>query len=500
MSDLGYRWLTNQFGLPPHPLPVVSTLGTRLRETWNGDGSVLREYPAQYQPADSLAGHLEFALKHEGVNLAVLRDLFRASGPGRVEAAVAEKPTGRYRRQMGFFYELLTGERLDDSLEVGGNYEPVLDPDRYLVAQEPVLNRRWRVRDNLLGNGSFCPLVRRTERLKDALAEPLGEQLDRLVADYPPQMFQRVNDYLYLKETRSTFDIEHEPMPESRRLQRFVALLREAGRGPEADLLDEERLTERQNLIVDPRYAVDGYRDSQSYVGEQRPDFTQRIHYVCPPPEWLAGMMGGLAFSLNRSAGLPVLCRAGVVSFGFVFIHPFEDGNGRLHRFLIHDLMQRGRFIERDLMLPVSATMLRRMTEYDAALEQFSRPLTNGWVDYELDREGHMTMRNPHQVESYYRFPDLTAQVEYLAETVAITVQEDVVEELGFLRAYDSARAAVREVVDMPDRRIDLLLRLLHGNGGYLSNKKRNRFDELSDREVGQIESAFREAFKLDNS
>ena len=47
--------------------------------------------------------------------------------------------------------------------------------------------------------------------------------------------------------------------------------------------------------------------------------------------------------------------------------------------------------------------MLRRMAEYDAALERFARPLTNGWVDYELDKEGHLTMRNPRQEENYYR-------------------------------------------------------------------------------------------------
>ncbi|TVQ32007.1 MAG: Fic family protein [Wenzhouxiangella sp.] len=477
---------------------MVSKLGTRLRETWSGDGSVQREYPTHYQPADSLAGHLEFALKHEGVNLAVLGDLFRASGPGLVEAAVAAKPTGRYRRQMGFFYELLTGEQLDQSLKVGGNYAPALDPARYLVAPNPTLDRRWRIRDNLLGNGLFCPVIRRTERLDLALAAPLGEELATLLADYPPEMFQRVNDYLYLKETRSTFDIEHEPMPESSRLQRFVALLREAGRGPEADLLDEEKLTERQNLIVDSRYAVTGYRESQNYVGEQRPDFSQRIHYICPAPEWVPGMMDGLSVSLERSAGLPVLGRAAVVSFGFVFIHPFEDGNGRLHRFLIHDLLQRGRLVERDLVLPVSATMLRRMVDYDAALERFSRPLMSGWVDYDLGNDGHMTMRNSEQVENYYRYPDLTAQAEYLAETVAATVREDVVEELGFLRAYDRARAAVREVVDMPDRRLDLLLRLLHSNGGRLSKNKRGRFEELTSREITQIESGFRSAFALD--
>ena len=54
MSDLGYQWLIHEFDLPPHPLPVVSKLGTRLRETWSGDGSVQREYPAHYQPADTV--------------------------------------------------------------------------------------------------------------------------------------------------------------------------------------------------------------------------------------------------------------------------------------------------------------------------------------------------------------------------------------------------------------------------------------------------------------
>lgn len=65
---------------------------------------------------------------------------------------------------------MLTGECLDESLEVGGNYEPALDPARYLVAPDPILNRRWRIRENLLGNGLFCPTVRRTERLEPALA------------------------------------------------------------------------------------------------------------------------------------------------------------------------------------------------------------------------------------------------------------------------------------------------------------------------------------------
>lgn len=497
MSSLGYRWLIRALGLPPASLPVSSRLGTRLRETWQEDGSVRREYPPQYTAGEALASQLEFALKHEGVNLAVLADLFRACGPAPIEEAVSEKPTGRYRRLMGFFYERLTGERLALSRAVGGNYVDALNPDHYLAAPEPALDRRWRVRDNLLGNGDFCPVIRRTQRLKDALAQPLAKELSGLIEAFPPELFARANDYLYLKETRSTYGIEHEPQPVSGRLERFVALLREAGRVPLAELLDEAGLTRRQNLVVDPRYAESGFRSIQNYVGEQGPDFTQRVHYVCPPPRWLASMMEGLATVAARSRGLSPLVRAAAVGFGFVFIHPFEDGNGRLHRFLIHDLLHRDGFVEGNLMLPVSATMLRRIAEYDAVLERYSRPLMEERVDYHLDPEGRLELLNPEQVTSYYRYPDLTAQTEYLAETVARTVREDLVEELRFLRGHDAARRAVREIVDLPDRRLDLLLRLLHQNEGRLSRNKRGQFSEIEDHELQRIEQAWQQAFML---
>jgi hypothetical protein len=49
--------------------------------------------------------------------------------------------------------------------------------------------------------------------------------------------------------------------------------------------------------------------------------------------------------------------------------------------------------------------------------------------------------------------------------------------------------------VEMPDRRLDLLLRLLHQNDGKLSKTKRAQFDELTDAELVGIQDAYAEAF-----
>lgn len=494
MHFLGYAWLMRELGLPERELAIESRLGTRLKTVLRPEGTSRHEYPPQYEPEPTLVGHLSFALKHEGVDLCLLREVFLASGPAPITAAIAAQPTSRYSRLLGFFYEVATGRVLDPSLKIGGNYVDALPGERYFVSPAPTRNPRWRVWDNLLGDARYCPMVRRTNVILEALAQPLAAELTGLVEDLPPELFLRASDYLFLKETRSTYGIEHEALPPADRTRRFVALLRSAGEGSLKDLLSEAGLVRRQNLIVDPRYTAEGFRDHQNYVGEQRPDYTQRLHYACPPPQLVPSLREGFAAMAERTTGLPALVQATVVAFGFVFIHPFEDGNGRLHRFLIHDLLHRGGLVNPGVILPVSATMLRKMTEYDAALERYSRPLMDQ-LAYDLSDEGELTITNPTAVEGYYRFPDLTPQVEYLSRTVATTIREDFAGELRFLKGFDEAREAARGVVDMPDRRLDLLLRLLHQNGGRLSKGKRDQFAELSDEELGRIEAGFAVAF-----
>ena len=87
---------------------------------------------------------------------------------------------------------------------------------------------------------------------------------------------------------------------------------------------------------------------------------------------------------------------------------------------------------------------------------------------------------------------------EYLYDRVADTVRRDLKEELGFVAVFDRAFNAVREIVDMPDRRAWLFVRLSMQNGGRLSIVKRSQFQELSDAEIAQLEAQVQQAMSAE--
>jgi len=177
-----------------------------------------------------------------------------------------------------------------------------------------------------------------------------------------------------------------------------------------------------------------------------------------------------------------------------VFIHPFEDGNGRTHRFLIHDALVRGGVVPAQVIIPVSATMLANIPEYDRALEQYSKPIM-ALAQYDVNKAGELTVYNADVLRPLYQFPDLTAQTLYLARVLLRSITEDFAQELRFLARYDEARRAVRDVVDMPDRKLDLFVRLVQQNHGALAQRKRAQFQELTDAEITEMEAAVRDAF-----
>ncbi|MEN9991194.1 MAG: hypothetical protein RLZZ224_896, partial [Verrucomicrobiota bacterium] len=261
-----------------------------------------------------------------------------------------------------------------------------------------------------------------------------------------------------------------------------------------------------QQAIVDPRYANDGWRSKnreQVYVGETLGPGHERIHFVAPRPEDLDELMESFLLMARRmtarrvktSSGtwqversvVPTLVAAAVVSFVFNFLHPFSDGNGRIHRFLLHHVLAQNGFGPEGIILPVSAVILNRPLEYDQALESFSKPLME-LVQYTMDDRLRMTVNN--DTCDFYRYIDCTELTRITIDLIRETIETQLPTELNFLTAHDQIRAGIRHVVELPDRHIDLFISLVSQNGGTLSKKKRQlpEFSTLTDDEIAVME------------
>ena len=483
----GYAALIERYDLdviPNRHKSLVTVSGIHRVDLSKG---VIEEvYPPKYWPGDTLGDHLEFALKYDGTNLAILSVLFQETAEEDLLAHVRSKPTGKYARRLWFLYEFLTGKTLPlDDLKQG-NYIDLLEPDEYYTVTPVRQVRRQRINDNLLGDSRFCPAVRRTDMLRDFETANLPQRCRQVVAGYSPAILKRALGYLYTKETKSSFEIEHiKPTPT--RTERFAVLLQTA---EQEDFCGKPQLIEVQNRIVDARFRDSDYRSSQSYVGETVAWQGERIHFACPKPEDLADLMDGLTAANERmnTGGLSALIQAAVIAYGFVFLHPFEDGNGRIHRFLIHNILARRGFTPEGIMFPISASMLKNPADYDASLEAFSRQLMP-LVEYSLDEDGRMTVHN--ETALWYRYIDMTPQAEALFRFIDQTIDTELAGELAFLANYDKTKKAIQEIVDMPDRRIDLFIRFCLQNNGRLSARKRaGHFEFLSDEEIAHMEQA----------
>jgi hypothetical protein len=492
-APLGQSWLAEHFGITSFQLGKRFEVGGRAALRVEADVEVEVLAAKAARPGDPFA-HLEFAARYEALSLALLKQVFErldAASPGYLGMRIAAKPTGLFARRCGALYELLTGRTLD--VVAGGRYETLLDPAHHVTSAVCTRLEKWKLIVNLPGDANYCPVIANTTAIQALRARNWQEEFREIVRQFPAELFARATQYLYSKETKSSFQIERESAENSRG-QRFLAALREAGQEDAAFALAEPRLVGIQRGIVQSRVAAASFRTEQNYLGETvRPGY-ERVHYICPPPELVYPLIAGLQSTYVKLKDLDPVIAAGCASFGFVFIHPFEDGNGRLHRYLIHDVLARAGLFAPGVIVPVSARMESDRASYDRALEAYSRRVM-ACARYQLDDQMRLTLLNPSEVEPLYRYPDLTEQVAYTGRILEQSLTQDLIGELQFLVGYDRSRQLIDAKYDLRARELDLLLRLISQNSGQLAKGKRVHFAMLSDAEIAEIESIVRLAF-----
>ena len=486
-TPAGYAALIDAYGLQV-PLPrTLSATGERYRILQEGGWRILTP---RHAPRPTLEAHLTFALKYEGLDLAVLKRLFLKVDAVEIESIVRNRPTGSYARRLWFLYEWLTGQRLNLPDAARGDYAPAVNPQQqWAVTGEN--SARHRVRNNLPGTTDFCPLVRRTEALEEFVKLDLAERARAAVAAVPRDLLTRTAAFLLLKESKSTYAIEGERLPQDR-IQRWGRAISEAGQQP----IDLEELLRLQAIVIgNDRFVRLGLRNEGGFIGKHDRDTGVPFpDHISARQEDLASLTEGMvAFDRDRANALDPVIAAAVLAFGFVYMHPFVDGNGRVHRYLIHHVLARRGFNPPGIVFPVSAAILNRIDDYRAVLEDHSRRLMP-LIEWEPTELGNVRVLN--DTADFYRFFDATRHAEFLFDCVRRTIEDDLPAESDFLQRYDRFTGHLQEIADMPDRTADLLFRFLHQNAGKLSERARKReFKPLTDEETEWIEQRYDEVF-----
>ncbi len=504
--DIGFKALQGQYGIQlAQALRVESSIG-KTRSKVAANGLTCHVYPASYTPENNFAGHFAFGLKYEELHLEFFKRLFDAAPPSLIEAWIRSEPFGQYARKTGFLYEWLTGRQLDVPDMSSGSYLDLLPPGNYLVRSTPERNSRWRIRNNLPGTPAFCPLVRRTPELQQALAFDVSAALQELDSEFGPDVLLRTASWLTFKESRASFLIEKEA-DQTDRIARFAHVIAQHS-GRISDPLGPEGLQTLQQGILGDRALRLGLRQSPVFVGQStlREDV---VHYIAPGFDDVPSMLTGLQALEQYTRGQEAVVRAAVLACGFVYIHPMADGNGRIHRFLINDVLQRDGAIPEGVILPVSATITNSREfahGYDEALDVFSRPFMQRYAGHyafgPLTRYADGITSN-FEFDAYadalaaWRYPDLTHQVLYTAQVIAHTIRHEMADEARVLLTFQRAQQRIKEVMEMPDAESARLIRSIKENGWKVSGKLRQEYPQLEDQALSlRLIEAVRSAFE----
>ncbi|MCK9413302.1 MAG: Fic family protein [Prolixibacteraceae bacterium] len=487
---VGYGAIVAHYGLKvtiPNKLALISHK-KRQYETkqW-------RVYTPRHQPDETLFKQLVFALKYEGINLLVLKKLFDVLKTKEIGELVQNEPLSQYGRRIWFIYEWLFKTQLDIPDLDRGNFVPLID-EEIQFAVEGKRSSRHRILNNLPGTPEFCPLIYKTSKLEKFISTESQEQRIAYIDSIHKDVMQRAASFLLLKDSKASFTIEGEN-PGTNRALRWGKAIGEAGKNA---LTREELLRLQQIIIESKRFTKMGFRKEGGYVGDcDRVTGDPIPEHISARWQDLELLINGLIETyqfLEKEKFDPVLTAA-VIAFGFVFIHPFYDGNGRLHRYLIHHILSKMKFTQQGIVFPISASILDHIDDYRIVLEDYSHPVME-LIDWDVTPDHNVAVLN--DTLDYYRYFDATRQAEFLFDCVIDTINRIIPEEVNYIYKYDEFKRFIDDQFEMPDKLVSMLVRFLEQNGGTLSKRARAKeLPELKDDEVEKIESAFQKFFEI---
>lgn len=474
------------------PMPIrLALISTKNQQYKTKEWQV---FTPRHQPIESLYKQLIFALRYEGVNLLFFKKLFEKLSIKEIEELIQIEPLGQYSRKMWFLYEWLFNQKLNIPDLKSGNFVGLLDNKTQYAVEGSNVSRQ-RIVNNLPGTPDFCPLIFKTEKLENYIEANLEIKNSDYLRDIRIDVLQRASAFLLFKDSKASFTIEGENPTN----KRTVLWGRTIGQAGTKKLSKEELIRLQQMVIENTRFVSMGYRKEGGFVGEHDRVSGEPIpEHISAKWQDLKELINGLLESLERMVqfGFNAVLTAANIAFGFVFIHPFADGNGRIHRYLIHHILAKMNFAQQGVIFPVSASILNHINDYRKVLESYSRSLLE-FINWQKTEDNNVDVLNT--TIDFYKYFDATLQTEFLFDCVNDTIENVIPDQVDYLRKFDEMKYFLENTYEMPDKMVALLIRFLEQNQGKLSKRAlKNEFSQLTPDENIKIEGTFNEIFLND--
>ena len=489
---IGYSWLINNFKLevPLRQLSCISKKRLAAQTIKNGKWLI---FDAQLMVEDNTYSHLEFAIKHEDIDLLVLKQILKQISIEEISQNIKINPKRILSKKIWFFYEFLLDKQLPiEDLPIG-KYDDLLDEKKYIVNNHSIKSKRHKVNNNLLGTQNMCPIIRKTAELQHYLDADLSNEILHVIGKVSKALIRRAASFLLLSDSRASFEIEGE-RPVKNRVENWGKIINEAGKTT-LSLNEIQRL--HAILLEDSRFIKIGLRDEEVFLGDRDRNNSPIPEFIGAKSKDLPGLMQDwieLETKLTNNEINPIL-QAVIIAFSFVYIHPLEDGNGRIHRYLIHHVLANRNFYPKGMIFPISNVILDEIEKYRDILIQHTGPLMR-MIQWEATNTGNVKIIN--NTEDLYRFFDCTSSCEFIFKCVEKTIKETLPDELKYLSSFDKAYDEINTIVEMPDNKIKSLITFILQNGYKLSKgKKEKYYEKLTDIEVKNIEEIVKESFEL---
>jgi len=449
-----------------------------------------RIYSKRHELEPTIEAHLNFAMRYEHADLLVLKRIFLVLPAEAVRQYVESAPTGILTRRAWYLYELLTGHTLDVPDAPNVTSVDLLDAEKYFTKPSGRLSRRHKVRDNLLGTARFCPIIRRTETLTSFIDRGLSKSALAIIGRVSKAVIARAASFLLLADSQASFQIEGERPPRNR-IERWGRAVMQAGKNP---LTQAELIRLHEILIEDNRFVQPGLRKEGVFLGEHNADGEPLPEFIGARPDDLTDLIDSLieTNTIMKEAALDPVLQAAATAFGFIYVHPFADGNGRLHRCLIHHTLADRHFTPPGMLFPVSSVLLDWIDTYRDTLQAHSSKLMD-FIEWIPTAKGNVDVIN--DTADLYRYFDCTQAAEFLYRCVQRSIDVDLPREIDYLKRRDEAIGDVMNLVEMPDRMAEQFILYVHRNGGKLPRRQRKEFAALTGEELAKLEEIVRDAF-----